>query len=83
MTKRARLGEILLRKGWVRHDQIHFLLEIQKTYAAVGRSIPIGDLLITHRILSNLQVTEALFIQEENAPESLQDFISAIRFLPS
>ena len=83
MTKPARLGEILLRKGLIRHDQLDFLLAIQKSYEQSGRPVLLGELLVAHRALTTLQVTEALFFQEESSPESIHDFISAIRLSPS
>ncbi len=79
----AKIGEILIRKGYARHDQIDILLALQRQYTAAGRSIALGDLCISHRVLSSLEVTEALFIQEEGSPESVEGFISAIRFVPT
>lgn len=79
---RARLGEILMRQGQMREDQIAFLASLQKAYEKVGKFHKIGDLIIAHRAASAIAVTEALVYQESAPTESITRVLDALKHFP-
>ena len=76
------IGEILMRQGKVRHDQIEFLAQLQRAYEAAGKKHMLGDLLVRHRALSLLEVTEALVYQESVPNDPITKIVSAIKQFP-
>lgn len=66
------MGEILRRRGQIRRFQLDFVLMLQVAYRAVGRKIPLGEILVKHRAITPLSLQEALVMQE-NPSEGLTD----------
>ena len=72
-----RIGEMLIYRGQVKKVQLEFLLELQRSCRASNRECLLGDLLVSHRVVTPLELTEALAYQEES--ESLTLIMDAIR----
>jgi hypothetical protein len=72
------IGEILIRRGQVRKFQLDFLLQLQKAYKKISKNWKIGELLIKHRALTPLALTEALAVQEEMPKESITDILALL-----
>ncbi|MBN8555906.1 MAG: hypothetical protein J0L93_10715 [Deltaproteobacteria bacterium] len=72
------IGEILMRRGQLRKFQLDFLLQLQKAYKKIAKNFKIGELLIKHRALTPLALTEALAVQEEMPRESITQILKLL-----
>lgn len=77
------IGEILLRRGQIRKYQLDFLLKLQTSMKHLMRPISIGELLIKHRAVTPLALTEALAVQESMPTESVTQISNKLEGLPS
>lgn len=69
------LGQILIAKGQARKFQIEFLAELQAAYKAARKPIKLGELLVSHRVISKEILESALITQQEIPLESVTDII--------
>jgi hypothetical protein len=46
-------GELLVKRGQVRRYQLEFALKLQSAYRKIQKNIPIGEILVQHRAISN------------------------------
>ncbi len=75
-SKRRLLGEVLLAKGQIRKYQLEFILQIQAGYQFMRDEIPLGQLLLKHRVVSENVLNEALNVQQETPFESITKIIA-------
>lgn len=67
------LGEILIRRGQLRKYQLEFILKLQEMHKRIFKPAALGELLIKHRAVTALALTEALAVQEEMPRESVTE----------
>jgi len=70
-----RLGAILLRRGKAKKFQVDFLLDLQMAYRKSNFEHKLGELLVSHRIITNRVLEDALMVQEEMPQESLTQIL--------
>lgn len=83
ISQTSLLGEILVRRGQVRKYQLDFLLNLQQSMKKLMKPISLGELLIKHRAVSALALTEALAVQESMPKESVTEIVKGLENLPS
>jgi hypothetical protein len=67
--KQPYLGMILVERGLVRGEEVEATLRIQRELAGVGRSYPLGDLLVRLGILSAEDLAQVLEAESDAAPD--------------
>ncbi|MDB5036569.1 MAG: hypothetical protein JWQ35_97 [Bacteriovoracaceae bacterium] len=72
-----------MHRGQAKPIQIEFIIELQNSYRSQNRDDKLGDLLIAHRVVTPLALTEALAVQEEMPRESITKILEAMEEFPS
>jgi hypothetical protein len=67
--KQPYLGMILVERGLVRSEEVEAALRIQRELAGIGRSYPLGDLLVRLGILSAEDLAQVLDEEADVAPD--------------
>lgn len=67
------LGEILGRRGLVKHFTLNFILNLQRAYAQARHPRRLGELLVLHRVIDEAGLNEALELQRALPNESVTD----------
>jgi len=79
-NKRKPIGQILIEKGFITHQQLNYALRYQSTLFYDDYK-PIGEILIELNYVTKEQVNECLGSQQEINPNSLEFVLKEFGFL--
>ncbi len=73
-----RFGDILLKRGQVRRYQLDFALALQKAYRDIQKDIPIGEILVQHRAISDKTREDTVTMQNEQPLEPVTKIMKGV-----
>lgn len=78
-----KIGSLLVRRGQIKQDTLEFALNLQRSYSLVGRDLRLGELLVSHRAITEQILQETLNRRDHIGAESITKIIEAIQDFPS